>query len=141
MVLGVFGKVLGPVERALVSELITDRNRWAHQKPFSTDDAYRVLGSVQRLLTAVSAEEAGELDEQKQELLRILHEEYGPHKTKPVSATPVEEATPVSVFSQKLGAGQREEFEAWLRAHIQNGFYVNCKGRSLTLHRAGLPAS
>jgi len=136
---GVFGKVLGPVERALVSELIDDRNRWAHQKPFSTGDAYRVLDSVQRLLTAISAEEADELDEQMQELLRILHEEYGPHKSKPVSATPVEEATTVRVFSEKRGAGQREEFEAWLRAHIENGFYVNCRGSSMTLHRAGCP--
>ena len=52
----VFRKVLGQDERTLVSELRTARNRWAHQEAFSTDDAYRVLDSVQRLLTAVSAE-------------------------------------------------------------------------------------
>ena len=133
----VFRKVLGQDERTLVSELRTARNRWAHQEAFSTDDAYRVLDSVQRLLTAVSAEEADELDEQKQELLRIRYDEYSRRKSKQVTATLFETATPVRVFSEKLGAGQREEFQAWLKAHIENGFYVNCKGSSMTLHRAG----
>ena len=32
---------LGFSERSLVSELRDVRNRWAHQEPFSTDDAYR----------------------------------------------------------------------------------------------------
>ncbi len=91
---GVFGKVLGPVERALVSELIDDRNDWAHQKAISTDDAYRCLDSVQRLLTAVSAEEADELDEQKQDLLRIRYDEYSRRKSKQVTATLFETATP-----------------------------------------------
>src|SRR5579884_101764 len=34
----VFGKVLGHSERSMVSELRETRNRWAHQKTFSTDD-------------------------------------------------------------------------------------------------------
>jgi len=135
----VFRKVLGQDERTLVSELRAARNRWAHQKPFSTDRTYRVLDSVQLLLTAVSAEEADELDERKQELLRILNEEYGQPKPVQVPATLSEEATPVRAFSEKRGSGQREEFEAWLRVHIEDGFYINCKGRSMTLHRAGCP--
>jgi hypothetical protein len=85
----VFRKVLGQDERTLVSELRTARNRWAHQEAFSTDDAYRVLDSVQRLLTAVSAEEADELDEQKQELLRIRYDEYSRRKSKQVTASVV----------------------------------------------------
>jgi hypothetical protein len=89
----VFRKVLGQDERTLVSELRTARNRWAHQEAFSTDDAYRVLDSVQRLLTAVSAEEADELDEQKQELLRIRYDEYSRRKSKQVTATLFETAT------------------------------------------------
>lgn len=36
----VFGQTLGRAERSLVSELIEVRNKWAHQKPFSSDDAY-----------------------------------------------------------------------------------------------------
>ena len=135
----VFRKVLGQDERTLVSQLRRARNRWAHQEAFSTDDAYRVLDRVQLLLIAVSAEEADQLDEQKQELLRILYEKNGQPKPEPVPATLSEAAMPVRVFSEKLGAGQREAFQAWLGAHIENGFYVNCKGRSMTLHRAGCP--
>ena len=37
----VFRKTLGQAERTFVSELRDVRNRWAHQNPFSTDDAYR----------------------------------------------------------------------------------------------------
>ena len=124
-----------------MSELREVRNRWAHMDAFSADDAYRALDSIQRLLTAVSSEEAIEVEREKKEVLRLRYDEYSRRKSKQVTATLFETATPVSVFSQKLGAGQREEFEAWLRAHLQNGFYVNCKGRSLTLHRAGSPAS
>src|SRR5437588_856521 len=51
----VFRQVLGHAERSLVSELRTVRNRDAHQEIFSTDDAYRALDSIQRLLQAVSA--------------------------------------------------------------------------------------
>ena len=47
--------------RKLVSELREVRNSWAHQNPFSLDDTYRALDSVQRLLSAVSA--AAEADE------------------------------------------------------------------------------
>src|SRR5437773_7765131 len=50
----VFRKTLGHAERTLVSELREVRNRWAHQRPFSTDDAYRALDSAGRLLSAVS---------------------------------------------------------------------------------------
>ena len=43
----VFGKKLGNAERTLVNELRTIRNDWAHQEPFSTDDTYRALDSIQ----------------------------------------------------------------------------------------------
>jgi len=71
----VFGKVLGYTERTLVSELRETRNRWAHNEPFSTDDTYRSLDSVQRLLAAVSAPEAVEVDRMKQEVLRVRFDE------------------------------------------------------------------
>jgi hypothetical protein len=51
----VFKKVLGHTERSLVSELRDVRNKWAHQRTFTTDDAYRALDSMERLLNAVSA--------------------------------------------------------------------------------------
>ena len=71
----VFRKTLGQIERALVSELRDVRNRWAHQVPFSTDDAYRALDSAARLLTAVSASEATEVEKMKTELLRVRFDE------------------------------------------------------------------
>src|SRR5712691_1665405 len=69
---GVFRHKLGHAERSLVSELREYRNRWAHQQQFGFEDTYRILDSVERLLSAVSAPEA--------ELVRLerrtlLHEE------------------------------------------------------------------
>ena len=58
----VFKKTLGHAERSLVSELRTVRNDWAHQQPFTTDDAYRAYDSMHRLLKAVSAPQASEID-------------------------------------------------------------------------------
>ena len=44
----VFRKTLGPAERSLLSELRDQRNKWAHQQTFSSDDAYRALDSAGR---------------------------------------------------------------------------------------------
>jgi predicted AAA+ superfamily ATPase len=71
----VFRKTLGQAERTLVSELRDVRNKWAHQKPFSTDDAYRALDSAGRLLSAVSAPQAEEVEKLKMELLRVRFDE------------------------------------------------------------------
>src|SRR5260370_961186 len=71
----VFFNTLGKVERTIIHELIDVRNRWAHQQAFNTDDAYRALDSISRLLTAISAEQAAEVDRQKQEVLRLRFEE------------------------------------------------------------------
>ena len=46
----VFRNTLGHAERSIVSELRDVRNKWAHQKTFSTDDAYRAIDSIGRLL-------------------------------------------------------------------------------------------
>lgn len=70
-----FRRTLGHGERALVTELRTIRNDWAHQKPFTSDDTYRALDSVGRLLTAVSAKEADLVEKEKQELLRLRYDE------------------------------------------------------------------
>ena len=71
----VFRKTLGHAERTLVSELRDTRNKWAHQRPFSTDDAYRALDSAARLLATVSAPEATEVEKMKMELLRVRFDE------------------------------------------------------------------
>src|ERR1700732_2552882 len=71
----VFRKTLGPAERSLLSELRDQRNKWAHQQTFSSDDAYRALDSAGRLLTAVSASQADEIEKMKMELLRLRFDE------------------------------------------------------------------
>src|SRR5438477_2829009 len=71
----VFRKTLGQAERTLVSELRDMRNKWAHQQPFTSDDAYRALDSAARLLTAVSAPEGAEIEKMKMELLRVRFDE------------------------------------------------------------------
>ena len=71
----VFRSILGPAERGFVGELRGHRNRWAHQERFSSDDAYRALDSVGRLLAAVSAPQSDELEKIKMELLRVRFDE------------------------------------------------------------------
>jgi predicted AAA+ superfamily ATPase len=87
----VFRNVLGQAERSLVSELREVRNKWAHQEPFSTDDAYRALDSIQRLLTSVSAaDQATEVERQKQELLRIRFEDQARKEVRKAAVAPIE---------------------------------------------------
>ena len=71
----VFRDTLGYTERSLVSELREWRNRWAHQKRFSSDDTDRALDSTERLLTAVSAPQAAEVATMKLELRRRVFDE------------------------------------------------------------------
>jgi len=86
----VFRKTLGHAERTLVSELREVRNRWAHQRPFSTDDAYRALDSAARLLTAVSASEASDVDKMKMELLRVRFDEQVRTEKRKAAGTSIE---------------------------------------------------
>jgi N12 class adenine-specific DNA methylase len=71
----VFGRTLGRAERSLIQELRDWRNKWAHQEPFSSDDADRALDSMNRLLTAVSAPQADEVGKMKMELRRLIFDE------------------------------------------------------------------
>ena len=71
----VFRWTLGKAERALVNELLDVRNKWAHQSPFSSRDAERALDSMVRLLTAISAKEADEVDRMMMELRRLTIDE------------------------------------------------------------------
>lgn len=87
----VFGKTLGRAERSLVSELRDVRNKWAHQNPFSGDDAYRALDSASRLLGAMpAAEQAAELEKLKMELLRVRFDEQARSEKRRASASAIE---------------------------------------------------
>src|SRR5680860_1412012 len=83
----VFRQTLGRSERSWVSEIQDVRNAWAHQKPFSTDDAIRALDTIQRLLTSVSSEEAIDVEREKQDLNRLRFEEQARHAGRKARAT------------------------------------------------------
>ena len=89
----VFKRTLGQSERAMISELIEIRNQAAHQNrsnPFSTDDAYRALDNVERVLSAIAAPEAEEAYLQKSDLLRIRFEESTRKKVKKLETQLIE---------------------------------------------------
>ncbi len=88
----VFRLPLGYTERSLVSELREYRNKWAHQEPFSGDDTYRALDSAGRLLTAVSAPQADEIEKMKMELLRLRFDEQVRSEKRKSAGTAIESA-------------------------------------------------
>ncbi len=61
--------------RHLLYELRDHRNRWAHQEPFSPDDAYRAVDTAHRLLQTISAEQARDVESLKSELLTARYQE------------------------------------------------------------------
>ena len=93
----VFRKTLGQSERTLVSELRDFRNRWAHQKPFTGDDAYRALDSTSRLLSAVSAPQSEEVEKIKMELLRVRFDEQVRSEKRRSAGTAIESQTSVGL--------------------------------------------
>ncbi|MBC7252723.1 MAG: ATP-binding protein [Actinobacteria bacterium] len=86
----VFSKTLGHAGRSLVSELREFRNRWAHMDNFSSDDAYRALDSISRLLSSVSAPEAEQVERMKMELLRLRFEEQRRREDRKATAAPIQ---------------------------------------------------
>jgi len=86
----VFRKTLGFADRSLVSEIRDWRNKWAHQEPFSSDDAYRALDSAGRLLSSVSAPQADEVEKAKMELLRVRFDEQARGEKRKSSSIAIE---------------------------------------------------
>jgi hypothetical protein len=89
----IFSRTLGRAERSLVQELRECRNRWAHQEPFSSDDADRALDSMARLLTAVSAPQADEVGKMKLELRRLIFDEQMRSERRKGAGTAIESPT------------------------------------------------
>ncbi|MDP3937869.1 MAG: Swt1 family HEPN domain-containing protein, partial [Deltaproteobacteria bacterium] len=128
----VFRKTLGQAERTLVSELRDARNRWAHQNPFSTDDAYRALDSAARLLAAVSAPQADEIEKAKMELLRLRFDEQVRGERRKSAGTAIENQATVGLKPWRevvnphpdvaSGRYQQAEFAADLwQVHVGEG--------------------
>ena len=66
----VFRNDLRTTGRNLIGEVRDWRNKWAHNEPFSHDDAYRALDTVERLMTVIGAAEAADVGAAKSELMR-----------------------------------------------------------------------
>lgn len=98
----IFKNILGYAERSVVSELMEERKRAAHQSKnnvFSTDDAYRCLDNVERLLSSISSPVAEEAGIQKMELLRVRFEESARKKAKRFETQIIETQTNKSIPS------------------------------------------
>ena len=71
----VFGKVLSRAQQSLASELREVRNSWAHSKKFDSDDTYRILDTMERLLIAAGAPAEAEIIRQmRQDHQRLVFE-------------------------------------------------------------------
>ncbi len=75
---------------SIVSELRDVRNKWAHQEAFASNDAYRAMDSMERLLTAVSAPQASEVEQMRMDLLRLQFDEQRRQEMRKASFTPTE---------------------------------------------------
>ncbi len=128
----VFNKTLGSADRALILEIRSYRNKWAHQEKFSSDDVYRTLDSVGRLLAAVSAPQSEEIERSKQELLRIRFEEQTRGEMRKQTSQLIESAAAGSLKSWRevvtphpdvaSGRYQQAEFAADLwQVHLGEG--------------------
>ena len=93
-----FSNRLGRAHRAIVNELITVRNSWAHQEAFSNDDTDRALDSVVRLLRAVgAAPQAETADEIKHELRRATFDRKVYNERRKEAFQPIEGAAPAGL--------------------------------------------
>ncbi|WP_434684194.1 Swt1 family HEPN domain-containing protein [Pseudanabaena minima] len=88
----VFKGNLNQPDRALVTELLEVRNQWAHQTTFLTDDTYRAIDSVCRLLKSISSPQVTDVNKQRQDVLRILSQEQVRQESQPIQVSPIMEA-------------------------------------------------
>jgi predicted AAA+ superfamily ATPase len=128
----VFGTTLGRSDLSLAQELRDWRNKWAHQERFTSRDAERALDSASRLLTAISAPQAEEIDKIMLELRRLTFEEQVRNEKKKVGGSLIEGAAAGSLKPWRdvvtphadvaSGRYQQAEFAADLwQVHIGQG--------------------
>lgn len=69
-----FRDELTRTDRNVVFTLRDTRNKWAHNRKFDLDEAYRALDGVEMLLKTIDAPEADAVGESKDELMRVRYE-------------------------------------------------------------------
>lgn len=71
-----FKDVMSRAQQGFASELRETRNKWAHNEPFSSDDAVRALDTIERLLQAVgSIDSADDVRKLRVDLQRTVYED------------------------------------------------------------------
>jgi len=89
----VFETKLGRTGRAYVNELQDYRNAWAHQQPFTNDDAARTADTAVRLLRMISASEAAQAVEAVRDGLQRQRYKAEAQKSAKKPTAPLEELT------------------------------------------------
>ncbi|GAA4227923.1 Swt1 family HEPN domain-containing protein [Actinomadura meridiana] len=85
----VFKERLSRVEQNFASELRDVGNRWAHTGPFTGDDTYRALDTMERLLTAIGAmDRADEVRKLRQDHQRTFYDSETKRATSAVTSMP-----------------------------------------------------
>lgn len=85
----VFKERLSRVEQNFAGELREVGNKWAHTEPFSGDDTYRALDTMERLLTAVGAmDRADEVRKLRLDHQRSLYDSETRKATSAVTSVP-----------------------------------------------------
>ncbi|MEU9887670.1 Swt1 family HEPN domain-containing protein [Sphaerisporangium sp. NPDC051011] len=89
----VFKDRLSRVEQNFAGELKEVGNKWAHTQPFSGDDTYRALDTMERLLVAVGAmDRADEVRKLRQDHQRSLYDSEARKAAQSVTSLPSIEA-------------------------------------------------
>ena len=86
-----YGHMFPNAIRALVFELSDVRNKWAHQRSFTTDDAIRALDSMERVLDAFgSSQERRAVRDARFAVMRRMFEEQSRAERRKTAARPTE---------------------------------------------------
>ena len=90
---GVFGRRFPREVLNLAHDVRKSRNKFAHDDPFETDDAFASLHEMQQLLEAISAsKEAEDVEKLKMDLLRQRYEEQARREQRKASTVAIEGA-------------------------------------------------
>lgn len=95
----VFSDKLGHAERSYASEILNQRNEWAHQQAFTVDDAQRAADTATRMLLAIGAVSEAKVTQQiTNDLLRLRFEREQERSKK---AAPVLDEPPTTMKGLK----------------------------------------
>lgn len=99
----VFNDALSRAEQNLASEVRAVRDSWAHRKPFSSDDAYRALDTMERLLRAIGAAPAAEqIRRSRLDVQRSAYADETRRDTRTSSGMPVLSSTDLAPWREVL---------------------------------------